>query len=224
MKCVLSYFAPCTIIMNNMNENQQREQDQLWVQHLMRSYHTNDPNEARHRQKQHVERETRAQKLLCRQEEHASLRATQNFSHVFQDKFTGELKEYLIQQEALLMEKEQEKLRIQRHMQEEIDEAVIRTRLLMEQQMMRTPVNRDWEAENEELLTKMTELPVLRETEIKETNCPVCFDELGETGKTVLKCGHPICVSCFTQQILRATAVKNLDKCECAICKVNFIK
>lgn len=190
----------------------------------MRSYHTNDPNEARHRQKQHVERETRTQKWLGRQEEHASLRATQNFSHVFQDKFTGELKEYLIQQEALLMEKEQEKLRIQRHMQEEIDEAVIRTRLLMEQQMMRTPVNRDWEAENEELLTKMTELPVLRETEIKETNCPVCFDELGETGKTVLKCGHPICVSCFTQQILRATAVKNLDKCECAICKVNFIK
>ena len=217
-------LQPVSSIMNNMNENQQPEQDQLWEQHLMRSYHTNDPNEARYRQKQHLQRETQAQQWLGRQEEHASLRATQNFSHVFQDKFTGELKEYLIQQEALLMEKEQEKLRIQRHMQEEIDEAVIRTRLLMEQQMMRTPVNRDWEAENEELLTKMTELPVLRETEIKETNCPVCFDELGETGKTVLKCGHPICVSCFTQQILRATAVKNLDKCECAICKVNFIK
>jgi len=209
-----------------MNERQEQmgEQDQMWEQHLMQSYHTNDPNEARHRQKQHLQRETQVQKWQMRHEEHASLRATQNFPHVFQDKFTGELKEYLIQQEALLMEKEQEQLRIQRHMQEEIDEAEIRARLLMEQQMMRTPVNRDWEAENEELLTKMTELPVLRETEIKETNCPICFDELGETGKTVLKCGHPICVSCFTQQILRATAVKNLDKCECAICKVNFIK
>ena len=214
-------IATKTITMNNINEIQQEEP---WVQNLMRSYHTNDPNEARHRQKQHLERETRTQKWLGRQEEHASLRATQNFSHVFQDKFTGELKEYLIQQEALLMEKEQEKLRIQRHMQEEIDEAVIRTRLLMEQQMMRTPVNRDWEAENEELLTKMMELPVLRETEVNETNCPICFDELGETGKTVLKCGHPVCVSCFMQQILRATALKKLDKCECAICKVNFIK
>ena len=208
--------------MNNMNEIQQSEQEEQWVQHLMRSYHTNDPNEARNRQKQHLERETQAQKWQIRQEEHASLRATHNFPHVFQDKFTGELKEYLIQQEALLMEKEQEQIRIQRHMQEEIDETEARTHL----QMMRGAPenNRDWEAQNEELLTKMVELPVLRETEVNETNCPICFDELGETGKTVLKCGHPVCVSCFMQQILRATALKKLDKCECAICKVNFIK
>ena len=187
--------------MNNMNDNQQSEQEEQWVQHLMRSYHTNDPNEARNRKKQHLERETQAQKWQIRQEEHASLRATHNFPHVFQDKFTGELKEYLIQQEALLMEKEQEQIRIQRHMQEEIDETEARTHL----QMMRGAPenNRDWEAQNEELLTKMVELPVLRETEVNETNCPICFDELGETGKTVLKCGHPVCVSCFMQMRVR---------------------
>lgn len=218
----LSYLQPVPSTMNNMNEIQQSEQEEQWVKQLMRSYHTNDPNEARNRQKQHLERETQAQKWQIRQEEHAGLRATHNFPHVFQDKFTGELKEYLIQQEALLIEKEQEQIRIQRHMQEEIDETEARTHL----QMMRGAPenNRDWEAQNEELLTKMVELPVLRETEVNETNCPICFDELGETGKTVLKCGHPVCVSCFMQQILRATALKKLDKCECVICKVNFIK
>ena len=76
---------------------------------------------------------------------------------------------------------------------------------------------------NDEALARMVALPVLRKTAVEATECPICMEELGEVGKTVLKCGHTVCVSCFLQQIMRATAVNNVNKCECSVCRVNYI-
>jgi hypothetical protein len=76
---------------------------------------------------------------------------------------------------------------------------------------------------NDEALARMVALPVLRETVVEATECPICMEELGEVGKTVLKCGHTVCVSCFLQQIMRATAANNVNKCECSVCRVNYI-
>jgi hypothetical protein len=75
----------------------------------------------------------------------------------------------------------------------------------------------------EEGLARMAALPVLRETAVEATECPICIVDLGEVGKTVLKCGHTVCVSCFLQQVLRATAMRNTNGCACPVCRVNYI-
>jgi hypothetical protein len=75
----------------------------------------------------------------------------------------------------------------------------------------------------EEGLARMVALPVLRETAIEATECPICIEDLGEVGKTVLKCGHTLCVSCFLQQTLRATATRGARDCACPVCRVNYI-
>jgi hypothetical protein len=75
----------------------------------------------------------------------------------------------------------------------------------------------------EEGLARMVALPVLRETAVEATECPICIEDLGETGKTVLKCGHMLCLSCFLQQVLRATAMRSTNGCACPVCRVNYI-
>jgi hypothetical protein len=76
----------------------------------------------------------------------------------------------------------------------------------------------------EEGLARMVALPVLRETAVEATECPICIENLGEVGKTVLKCGHTVCVSCFLQIVLRAMAMRREGDCICPVCRVNFIK
>jgi hypothetical protein len=66
-------------------------------------------------------------------------------------------------------------------------------------------------------------LPILREKAVEADECPICIEALGETGKTVLKCGHTLCQGCFLQQVLRATATKRKTDCACPICRVNYI-
>jgi hypothetical protein len=75
--------------------------------------------------------------------------------------------------------------------------------------------------ENE--LARMVALPVLRETAVEATECPICIEDLGEVGKTVLKCGHTLCVSCFLQQMMRATAANRAHDCKCPVCRVSYI-
>ncbi len=77
---------------------------------------------------------------------------------------------------------------------------------------------------NEEGLARMVELPILRETAVEMKECPICFVEMGETGKTVLKCGHTVCESCFLQQVLRAMSLNSTSGCACPVCRVNYIK
>lgn len=72
-------------------------------------------------------------------------------------------------------------------------------------------------------LRAIAALPILRETAVETDECPICIETLGETGKTVLKCGHTVCVSCFLQQVLRAMATKRKNDCTCPICRVNYI-
>ena len=66
-------------------------------------------------------------------------------------------------------------------------------------------------------------LPILREKAVVADECPICIEALGETGKTVLKCGHTLCQGCFLQQVLRATATKRKTDCACPVCRVNYI-
>jgi hypothetical protein len=75
--------------------------------------------------------------------------------------------------------------------------------------------------ENE--LDRMVALPVLREKAVEATECPICIEDLGEVGKTVLKCGHTLCVSCFLQQMMRATVETRARECACPVCRVNYI-
>ena len=75
----------------------------------------------------------------------------------------------------------------------------------------------------DEGLARMVALPVLRETAVEATECPICIEDLGETGKTVLKCGHTLCVSCFLQQVLRSTAMRSTNDCACPVCRVSYI-
>jgi hypothetical protein len=75
--------------------------------------------------------------------------------------------------------------------------------------------------ENE--LERMVALPVLREKAVEATECPICIEDLGEVGKTVLKCGHTLCVSCFLQQMMRATVETRARECACPVCRVNYI-
>ena len=72
-------------------------------------------------------------------------------------------------------------------------------------------------------LARMVALPVLRETAVEATECPICIEDLGEVGKTILKCGHTVCVSCFLQQMMRATAETRARDCACPVCRVNYI-
>ncbi len=72
-------------------------------------------------------------------------------------------------------------------------------------------------------LARMVALPVLRETAVEATECPICIEDLGEVGKTVLKCGHTVCVSCFLQQMMRATAETRARECACPVCRVSYI-
>jgi hypothetical protein len=76
---------------------------------------------------------------------------------------------------------------------------------------------------NEEGLARMVALPVLSEKVFEVDDCPICMETLGKTGKTVMKCGHTVCVSCFLQQMIRATAARREIDCACPVCRVNYI-
>ena len=81
----------------------------------------------------------------------------------------------------------------------------------------------DLHAQLEKDLGVIATLPILREKAVEADECPICIEALGETGKTVLKCGHTLCQGCFLQQVLRATATKRKTNCACPICRVNYI-
>jgi len=90
-----------------------------------------------------------------------------------------------------------------------------------EQQWVRFRTDLHTQLEKE--LGVIATLPILREKAVEADECPICIEALGETGKTVLKCGHTLCQACFLQQVLRATATKRKTDCACPICRVNYI-
>jgi hypothetical protein len=86
------------------------------------------------------------------------------------------------------------------------------------------PVQAEPEMVDAAFLKRVNELPILRDKVVDVAECPICMETLGETGKTVLKCGHAVCQGCFLQQVLRATANKKVDSCACPVCRVNYLK
>jgi len=55
-------------------------------------------------------------------------------------------------------------------------------------------------------------LPQKRDNVIVTTDCPVCMEDLGETDKAILRCGHQLCMACCVK-----------IKRECPICRGRWI-
>lgn len=66
-------------------------------------------------------------------------------------------------------------------------------------------------------------LPILRTDEIAADECPICMETIGETNKTVLRCGHSLCTGCLLTQTLRASALKTVSSCFCTICRAPYL-
>ncbi len=93
----------------------------------------------------------------------------------------------------------------------------------LSERLVRRPEPRP-ELIDSDFLKRVSELPIIRDKAVDTDECPVCMETLGETGKTVLKCGHIVCQSCFLQQVLRVTASEKVDSCACPVCRVNYLK
>ena len=57
---------------------------------------------------------------------------------------------------------------------------------------------------------------------IPADDCPICMEPLGNTGKTVLSCGHTLCTSCFIKQIVVAHDQKKSENCGCPVCRRKY--
>jgi len=66
-------------------------------------------------------------------------------------------------------------------------------------------------------------LPIIRNTPVEAEDCPICLDELGETGKTILRCGHQVCINCIVTQTLRSAAIKSTRTCICPVCRTPYV-
>lgn len=63
------------------------------------------------------------------------------------------------------------------------------------------------------------ELCSLQEKIIETDECPICMDKIGNTNKTILRCGHQFCVTCLFQNIEVISKNKQKFHCECPICR-----
>jgi len=57
---------------------------------------------------------------------------------------------------------------------------------------------------------------------IDADDCPICLEPLGNTGKTILSCGHTLCTSCFIKQIVVANDQNKTDACACPVCRHKY--
>ena len=63
---------------------------------------------------------------------------------------------------------------------------------------------------------KTREELTLAENAFEVTNCPVCFDELGNTNQMTLRCGHKFCGDCIMEHMQRVGGMK------CPICREQY--
>ncbi len=66
-------------------------------------------------------------------------------------------------------------------------------------------------------------LPTLVDTPFHADNCPICLESLGDTNKTVLRCGHPLCTPCLLTITLRSASSQNAQSCFCSVCRAPFL-
>lgn len=73
------------------------------------------------------------------------------------------------------------------------------------------------------IIINRRELPILRTDEVAADDCPICMEILGETNKSVLRCGHSLCTSCLLTQTLRGVALKSTSSCFCTVCRAPYL-
>ena len=142
---------------------------------------------------------------------------------------TSMVDQYIREQEqidAFERERQQREIERQRLLAYEIGRrrqlAYERQRLLADERRARQQ-NSNENLPLKNIVENISALPVLRETAIETDDCPVCLEKLGETGKTILKCGHVICISCMLQQTLIHAARQDWKKCCCPVCRNNYL-
>ena len=109
----------------------------------------------------------------------------------------------------------------QRHRQEreervrqmEIEQAARRRRRLRNQRQQR--IAEEQRAQARRIEEERSRL-VLVEKAIETDACPVCMDTLGETNKTILRCGHQFCGDCIF------THFQNSGGTSCPCCRKDF--
>lgn len=60
-------------------------------------------------------------------------------------------------------------------------------------------------------------LPVINDIPYEATDCPVCYEDLGDTNKIILRCGHQMCSSCMITHTLRHASSL---QAKCPTCRV----
>ena len=63
---------------------------------------------------------------------------------------------------------------------------------------------------------KTREELTLAENAFEVTDCPVCFDELGNTNQMTLRCGHKFCGDCIMEHMQRVGGMK------CPVCREQY--
>ena len=66
-------------------------------------------------------------------------------------------------------------------------------------------------------------LPIIRDTPIEAEDCPICLEPIGETGKSILRCGHQICMGCLITQTFRSAATRDTNRCICPVCRTTYV-
>ena len=62
----------------------------------------------------------------------------------------------------------------------------------------------------EDLMTPVNEV-------FASENCPICMETLGKTNVITTRCGHQMCVECFTRNVMEAKSNK------CPVCRVPVV-
>ena len=63
------------------------------------------------------------------------------------------------------------------------------------------------------------ELCSLQDKVIDVDGCPICMNDFGNTDKSILRCGHQICITCLLTNIEVLSKNQKKYHCECPICR-----
>lgn len=80
----------------------------------------------------------------------------------------------------------------------------------------------DRDATLKRAMLSIAEQPRHTDVCIEADDCPICLEPLGNTGKTILSCGHTLCTSCFIKQIVVANDQNKTDACACPVCRHKY--
>ncbi len=66
-------------------------------------------------------------------------------------------------------------------------------------------------------------LPIIRNTLVDADDCPICLESFGETGKSILRCGHQVCIDCIVTHTLIGASLRNTINCKCPVCRTPYV-